>query len=449
MNAKDSTSTDFLMAYDRSLRVLPLSLALFSGLALLLASLFLPSGLGPTPEDWFTDYARALFEGRLYIGEGNQWRDCKWDLSFFEGKCYLYFGIVPAIFHGVFPFVTNRAFSILATTLFVFFFTKIFLRMSQLTKNDSVDWLLSSLMVLGATCACGFISLALCSRVYEETICFAHAFGMAGLYFALPFLNVGDRTPLKRELVFSSILFSLAALTRVTWFPVLMLFCGFVFLNQRKSQKGWGLWVTIFPPFICLGLALFFQGGLNWVRFHNPLELGTTYQSTQLRFSKKRESAHGLNSPVFALKNFFSYYLIRLFPQGGIVITKKTGILQEWLLKDTTHFESPHTLSWTLPFSFLPLLDFRSWFRFLKKGWQPIVLLLTLWLATLSIDSVIYRYQFEVSASFVLATVPYLISRSSRLSNKWFLGIVLMALLGLTCAAYFSFEVINRFWGQM
>ena len=92
-SSKSDQSSDFLMEYDKAFKNIPLILSIFVFLGLVITSFFLPSGLGPTPHNWFADYAEALSQGRLYLREGSQWRDCKWDESFFEGKCYLYFGL--------------------------------------------------------------------------------------------------------------------------------------------------------------------------------------------------------------------------------------------------------------------------------------------------------------------------------------------------------------------
>jgi hypothetical protein len=227
-----SSQADFLVTFQSSLKKIPIYLSVFVFLGLVIISLFLPSRLGPTPHNWFAEYAQALTEGKLYLGEATQWRGCKWDQSFFEGKCYLYFGIVPALFHLAFPFITNRFFSILMTTIFVFFFSKTILKLSKLKPKDSIDWLLTSFLLLTAVFATSFVSLALSSRVYDETICFSHAFGMAGIYFALPLLRLDEENLSLRGIICSTLMFILASLTRFTWFGPFGLFCIFVFFSK-------------------------------------------------------------------------------------------------------------------------------------------------------------------------------------------------------------------------
>jgi hypothetical protein len=432
-----SSVTDFKSAFKK----IPLYLSIFVFVLLVSTALFLPSRLGPTPHNWFSDYAQALLEGKLYVGEASQWRGCKWDQSFFEGKCYLYFGIVPAFFHLILPFFTNRFFSILMTSIFVFFFSKIILKLSRLKPDDSIDWFVSSLLILTAVFAGSFFSLALGSRVYDETICFAHAFGIAGVYYALPFLGVDEENGGSKNLVLASLMFTLASLTRFTWFGPFGLFCLFVLISKRKIYRA--------LPFGTLALAAGFQGWLNWARFHDPFELGMTFQSFVLS-SKEKGRDLGLNTFPEALKVAVSYYFIRFFPEGNVLVTKTTGFLQNFFLKDTAIlFESPHTLAFSAAPVFFPVLEFRTWWAFVKQSWRPLILLTPLIAAVISIQGVVHRYQFEVSAPLILASLPFLVSKSEQMNLKMFKGIILACLVGIGFSIYCSYEVLARFWSVM
>ena len=440
-------SSGFSMDYEKAVKVLPLGLSLFMFLALVLGALFLPSKLGPTPHNWFSDYALALSQGRLYVGEGTQWRDCKWDQSFFEGKCYLYFGIVPALFHWFLPFVSNRLFSIFGVAFFTYFFSKLLLQLSGFRSKDPVDWFLSSLLILSSVCASSFIALGLCSRVYEEAICFAHTFGMGGVFLGLPVLFDQEEQGSSTHLWLTSFFFTLASLSRATWFPVFFIFCIMVLVKQQISRKQPLFSLQTLPPFLGLGLALGFQGWLNNSRFHSFTDFGVNYVSSTIRYEEQLKSGYGLFSWRFIIPNFTSYYFIRFIPSGGGFVLRGTeGWLQGILLKNVRFLESPHTLSLTCFGSFLCFLQGRAWWDFCKKVWPVVVLISPLALINLSQDSIIYRYQLEVSLPFFLVSIPFLISISNKMSQKLFLITTLASLVGIGFSIANSLEATTRFW---
>ena len=66
-----------------------------------------------------TAFATGICGSRKKAGARNLW-----DLSEYNGYCYSYWGIVPAVFHLALPFVHDRAMALLAFTVAVFFFLK-------------------------------------------------------------------------------------------------------------------------------------------------------------------------------------------------------------------------------------------------------------------------------------------------------------------------------------
>ena len=426
----------FCVSWERAITILPWALSALAFVIMLFTSLLLPSQLGPTPHDWFKEYASALWQGNLHVGEGSKWQDCKWDQSFFEGKCYLYWGIVPALIRLLVPFFTNRFVCILSAAVVLFFLSKILLKLARIQKNtDEVDWLLASTTCLACFFSSGFFGMALMSRVYEESINVGHAFGLAGVFFGLSFLPGMPSSKSVGKLTLASLYFALAALTRITWLPVFALFSGFVFFSDRRKTL---------IPLVALALVMGFQGWLNWIRFGSPLDFGVRYQSSYLRYSYLDELGRGLLSWNF-VPNFISYYFLRLFPSGSLVVLNPKGFLETLVLKNRL-YEAPHTLLLTLPISFLAFFKRKELVESIKKVWSPIVSVLPLLLPTILLNAIVNRYQFEVCASFMLATIPFLLSRSATVSSKEYSAQLVANLIGISFSLYFDFELLQRFW---
>jgi len=440
-----------LVTWNQLEKYLPWGLSSFIFLLFVGVSLFLPSQLGPTPNDWFSDYAHALLQGKLYLSEGaNGWRDCQWDQSFYKGKCYLYFGIIPAFLHLLLPFFTNRFISILSGAVFTFFLTKMVILIASLrTKDEKGDLFVSSFLILGSVLAMSVLSLALSSRIYEETILVAHMFGIAGSYLGLSYFPGFEFKRSPRRLWGASILLSLAALTRISWFAPLGIFSLFLFWDGKR-MGGWkqALSKSWVPMVWCLG-ALVFQGVLNWSRFENPLDFGVEYVSTQIRWAERRQSAYGLNSWHFILPNFISYFLVPLFLGKQIVVRDPQGFLQKVLLHKILLYENPHTLLFALPGAFAAIFHLKKFGRFVIQNWALVAFFIPLWAPTLTMDCVIHRYQFEVFASFLLLAVPFLVSDSAVMSNRSLVFQALGFVGGTIFTVYQTIQILERHWSVL
>ena len=118
----------------------------------------------------------------------------------------MYWGIIPAFFHAFIPALSDRVATLIASTVALFFLLKIISHLADGKRSLPIYIML--------TIGIGFPSLVLVSRVYEEAIAFALAFGFIGTFYCLK--------QTKRSLSTGLIFLGLAGLTRTTWFAA----CG-------------------------------------------------------------------------------------------------------------------------------------------------------------------------------------------------------------------------------
>jgi hypothetical protein len=393
--------------------------AFFATLAVVLLSIT-SVGLHSSHIAYYERYARAIGEGHLWLHQANT---CDWDLSPHDGKCYSYWGIVPALFHWALPFVSDRFMTLIAAAVAVFFLLRLCIALSGIGEAEEERAMPLLLFLAFFT---GLPATVLAARVYEEAIVFGAAFGLAGLYVGLA----------TRRAVLAMTLLTVAGLARTPWLGVAVLFC----LYQLRQKR---LLAVVAP--VAVGLLV--QAWLNHARFGSIFEFGYAAQT-----SNRQMAASG--TPPFSshnlLGNLFAYLVAALPPlENPLTSTTRAPDLQ--VLSITRTFMEGRPFQ-ELGLALLPtmpslLLCIPLW----RRGEAPraaltaALLALPPCLAVFGIAGCIYRYQLEATLPFVLVAVPPLLRTPRWLKWHWaalLLGAPLVAVNALWVA-----KIVCRDWG--
>lgn len=220
------------------------------------------------------------------------------DASYYKGKYYSYFGVVPAaILYAPFKFLTGGSIpDRFASVFFMFgsFFFSILILLN--VKNyyfPKVErWkLIVSTLVLGIANAAPYI-VREDNGIYHVAIAGALFFVMGMIYFFSKSLK--ESLPQIKFIVLGSLFLGLAAGCRPGAIPCAIIL-PLVFLELKKKklekEKLVKYFYAVFVPFsICILLLALY----NYIRFDNPFDLGGRYQLGVLNC---------LNSEAFALDN--------------------------------------------------------------------------------------------------------------------------------------------------
>jgi hypothetical protein len=378
--------------------------------------LVIPSGLLASKLDYYSLYADSLVAGRLWVAEGATPASCVMDGSWYEGRCYLYWGIVPAFFHLLLPFLGDRLASIAAAAVATFFLLRIVLELGRrLAPGEEPDPLIAAPLSLFVTFGTGLATTALCGWVYGEAICFALAFAMSGLWLLLPLL-LGDTTDDAAApwLALGASLLGLAALTRASFFLVLLGVAALV------AIRTWPRLVSRQVVMVALPIALAFalQAWLNHARFGSPFDFGTAYvyPNPSLPNAQPDQAHYGLEPVPY---NLLSYFFTGLPPRLTMTPGGQLGFAFPALTRFAHadyHVEFPSGLFLVMPSLLLGLRRLPGLARSsagrgvlgLAAVFAPVSVLI------IAKEHQIWRYQLELWLPVLLCVVPLLLASSRR-----------------------------------
>jgi hypothetical protein len=206
------------------------------------------------------------------------------DLSYFNGRYYMYWGPTPAALSAIWLVVGGSPISdalivLLSLSLVFLFSVLIVLRIRREYFRRSPDWLSLGGLVLVAT-AHPILWTLNSPSIYTAAISSGQAFFIGGLYFMLTGL-ISSRSGAWEE-VGCGILWALAIGCRLTLLvaigPLVLLLIAF---RLRSPSAGGGtrgelarITRTLAP--LVIGIAIL--GAYNFARFGDPLETGFRYQ---------------------------------------------------------------------------------------------------------------------------------------------------------------------------
>ena len=211
-----------------------------------------------------------------------------WDAAYFEGKYYVYFGIVPVLLlylpYRVITGVHLPHFVAIAICLCLFalgaflLLAKIIKRYFGEGKIPLVAYLLASLVFVNAS---GAVFIAKRPDFYSVPIISALAFTVFGLYFWISSVKAGGRVSIIPACL-GSLCMALVAGCR----PQLLVASAFIFViywncvfRDRTvfSKKGLGATLALILPYLLVAAFIMWY---NYARFGSPFDFGANYNLT-------------------------------------------------------------------------------------------------------------------------------------------------------------------------
>jgi hypothetical protein len=204
----------------------------------------------------------------------------EWDLSYYNGKLYSYFGVAP-VFALYLPayllsfktWMINDATAALIFCLVWMIFLVLILfeiRTRFFPKISNLEFYAAALV----TCLCN-ASLVLLVRpkIYEVAISSALTFFFAAVYFLLREL-FNSRAIRDKRIALSSLFLGLTVASRASniWICLIVLVMSAIYLRRRH------LAALLIPFSLCVGMLLIY----NFIRFDSFFEFGWHYQLTIL-----------------------------------------------------------------------------------------------------------------------------------------------------------------------
>ncbi len=212
----------------------------------------------------------------------------RWDAAYFEGKYYVYFGVVPVLmlylpYRALTGTAMPNVFGIRFFT--VFFVIGVFLLVAELIeryyKKKRIPFAAYILLCLILVNAGGGIFIAKRPDLYSIPILSGISFTLFGLYFWLLSVKKEGRVdPLLASL--GSLCMALVAGCR----PQLLLVSAFIFLifwnsvfKERTlfSKKGFWSTVAVCLPYVIAAIGIMWY---NNARFGSPFDFGASYNLT-------------------------------------------------------------------------------------------------------------------------------------------------------------------------
>ncbi len=210
----------------------------------------------------------------------------RWDVAFYNGHYYVYFGIVPLLLMYLpcrallnAPFPSAVGIIIFAAIFALGVFKLLGLLCRKYFKNVSVGaYLLTALAFVNC---CGAMFLVKRPDFYSVPIITGMAFVTWGIYL---WLKGRDEEDKKRNLyfLFGSLCCALAVGCRpqsvLMCTVALPIFLGYFFKEKRiKEKSGIINLIALAVPFIIVAAGIMYY---NYIRFDSPLDFGSSYNLT-------------------------------------------------------------------------------------------------------------------------------------------------------------------------
>jgi hypothetical protein len=303
----------------------------------------------PASTDFYDQQAEAFLHGQVslltspdprlaelsdpYSPAARKGIDVPLDISYYQGRYYLYWGPVPAVgiamahagadalweaLRGqsrparLIGFLRGAANLPMGDNIVVFitasgillFATLILLRLRILFFPKLSSWLLFGSM---AAVAMGSPLLWMLNRplIYEAAITSGQMFLLAGLFIILPVFASTDRHPLRYAC--AALCWVLALGSRLSLAFAVLALVGAVVILQVRSPQPRG---RVLGKLIWFGLPLlagaFLLGAFNEIRFGGPFETGFRFQMGALDYTQSQADIFSFR---YAFCNLYNYFL--------------------------------------------------------------------------------------------------------------------------------------------
>ncbi|MCL2023105.1 MAG: hypothetical protein FWG82_01900 [Oscillospiraceae bacterium] len=232
---------------------------------------------------------------QMQLATGEQYM---WDLAFFEGKYYVYFGVTPAVlFFAPYKALTVRDFNQvwgvhIFCTIAVF---AIFGILAQVIRKrfPKTPYLLYLLLSISFVCASGVIPIMSRPLMYEISLSSSLALILSGIYFWLSALDRQNGRLKIWALALGALCVALVAGCRpqvmlggLLGIPILLNYLKEIrkpsplaaCVNQPLFTKAnLAYFTALAVPFVVVGAGIMYY---NWARFGSVLDFGANYNLT-------------------------------------------------------------------------------------------------------------------------------------------------------------------------
>lgn len=334
----------------------------------------------------------------------------QWDAAYYEGKYYVYFGVIPALlFYLPYYLLTG---TMLSNTMVVFLaaaISMIFLaRLLKVTVEryfPKTSVLTFGLLLWVSMTSFGFINLFRSVQVYEVAIAVGLMFAIAGLDLWVESVQ-DDNVLSKVKLFLGSLCIALVAGCRPG--IVLIAFVAFVifrkFLIQNKKiclHKHLKTFIVFAIPFVVVAAGLMYY---NYIRFGSPFDFGVNYNLTTNDVTKRGFSLGRL--PI----GIFEYLFSPLSINGIFPYLQIKNVVSAYMGKSIVEGMAGG-LFWLYPFlmlGFLPMIR-----KNIRKQY-PIISIFSFVIMAIGgilvvVDTnsggILSRYQADFAIFFIIAAV--------------------------------------------
>ena len=216
----------------------------------------------------------------------------RWDVAYFDGHYYVYFGIVPLLLMYLpFRLILNAPFpTVLGIIIFMILFSiGVYKLVSLLAEkkfsNISVGTLL--LVLITSIISCGLIFLVKRPDLYGIPIITGMTSSILGLYNWIYGLY-NEKYRNLRFLV-GSVCMALVAgcrpqLLLLTFFAIPLFFKRYITEKRIKTKDGIYELILLLAPYIIVASGLMYY---NFIRFNSPFDFGANYQLTTNDVTKR------------------------------------------------------------------------------------------------------------------------------------------------------------------
>lgn len=253
-----------------------------------------------TGDFYSRDYAKAIISGKSYIDKepstdllelDNPYDTTQrirnrdgWDIALFNGKYYVYFGILPELLFFVpYMLINNKVLPSGEVVLLfsIFAILGLTMLMIEIIKKwfNKVPFKLcffSEIILLSGSLIFNVIGRP---ELYEVAAISALCLSVYGILFAFKFFTNEDQK--YKDLLLASIFLALAVACRPTSLFVSIIVIPLIIMqlikNIKQRKNIIKIILSVGIPYLSVGLLLMFY---NYIRFKNPFEFGAKYQLT-------------------------------------------------------------------------------------------------------------------------------------------------------------------------
>lgn len=209
----------------------------------------------------------------------------RWDVAYFEGHYYVYFGIVPLLLMYLpfrlltsSPFPTAVGIIIFAILFTIGVYKLITLIAEKKFKNLTIRDVL--LIFITTVISCGLIFLVKRPDFYSIPIITGLTFSVFGIYNWIYGLYNEKNRNLK--FLVGSLCMALVAGCRpqmllLTFLAIPLFFKKYLIDKEIKTKKGVTELILLLSPYIVVAAGLMYY---NFIRFGSPFDFGSSYQLT-------------------------------------------------------------------------------------------------------------------------------------------------------------------------